>query len=125
MTFSRMSLGAIEGFAGQLGLPLRPARDGSVSFVFAETGTLSLTPSRDGARVLVSLARRPAWLGPELLQAALAGAGVDPGTGRIVYAGLAADDSLVFSLSLDEAECDLPTLDACLHQLAAVHRGLP
>ena len=124
MVFSRISQQAIASFAGQLGLPAVPARDGSYSFVFEQTGTLTLTSSRDGARVLVSLARRPARLDSELLGAALARAGLDDAMGRVLHAGLASDDSIVFSLSLDEAECDLPTLDACLQTLSAHHRGL-
>ncbi len=124
MSLSPTSLRAAEDFARGLGLPLRPARDGSVGFVFAATGTLTLTGSRDGRRVLVSLARRPPRPDPDLLGRALARAGLDPATGRLVHAGLAADGSLVFSLGLDEGECDRPTLDGCLEQLAAAHHGL-
>jgi type III secretion system chaperone SycN len=121
MPFSRSALQVVEAFAAGLGLPPRPARDGSFTFAFERLGQLTLTPAQDASRVLVSLARRPARLDAALMQRALARAGFDPTSGRVVHAGLAADDSLVYAASLDEAELDLPTIDGCLQQLAALH----
>lgn len=121
MSFGRASLGVVEGFAAQLGLPLRPARDGSVSFAFATTGTLSLTPSADGSRILVGLARPLRAPDSGRLERALACAGLQPATGRVVRAGLSGDDSLHLVLELPEAAFDLPALDVCLQELGALH----
>lgn len=109
----------VEAFAGSLGLPAVPARDGSYSFAFARSGLLTLTAAPDG-RTLVSLARQPARPGRDTEARALAAARPDPTTGRFLHAGLAADGSLVFVLALEPAEFDLPALDACLQQLVAV-----
>ena len=42
------SLRAAGDFAAQMGLPVRPARDGSLSFAFAQAGTLTLTAGEGG-----------------------------------------------------------------------------
>lgn len=114
----------VESFAGQLGLPLRPAADGSFTFVFAETGRLSVTASRDGRRVFVSLARRPVRMEVGVLSNALTFTGPEPATNRLVQAGLSADDELHLSIGLDEDGLDLPLLDASFQRLIALHGAL-
>lgn len=121
MSFGRASLGVVEVFAAQLGLPVRAARDDSVSFSFATTGTLSITPAPDGSRILVGLARPLRGSDGGRLERALACAGLQPATGRLVRAGLSGDDTLHLVLELPEAAFELPTLDACLQELAALH----
>ena len=115
MGFSPGDLDTIASFAADLGLPARPARDGSFSFVFADSGTLALTPSDDGPHV--SLSRRPDRVDARMLRAALGQAGRDPAHGRIVHVGLASDDSLLMSIRLDPNELSLPVLDDCLQRL--------
>lgn len=121
---SQRSLRVVESFAGQLGLPARAAADGSFTFVFASTGTLSVTGSRDGHRVFVSLARKPARVEAGLLARALSLAGPEPATNRLVQAGLSADESLHLSVGLDDDALDLPALDEAFQGLVALHAAL-
>lgn len=113
----------IEAFAASLGLPATPARDGSYSFIFANSGVMSLTPAPDG-RTLVSLAQQPARPGRETEARVLAAARRDPATNHFLHTALAADGSLVFAFALEPAEFDLQSLDACLQQLIAVQEAL-
>jgi type III secretion system chaperone SycN len=124
MPFERAGLRAIEAFAGQFGLAARAARDGSFTFVFAASGTLTLTPSQDGDRAIVSLARHPGRVDSALMRRALSQVGVDPTTNRLVHAGLGADDSILFSIGLEQAELSIPVLDECFQQLAALHSAI-
>lgn len=119
------SLRSAGDFAAQMGLPLRPARDGSVSFVFAQAGTLTLTAGQDGQELHVSLLRRPARCGPDLLRAALSGAGLDAATGRLVQVGLAADEALIVSVRLAADDVSLQAIEACLELLRRCHDALP
>jgi type III secretion system chaperone SycN len=123
-SFSIHALRSVEAFAASLGLPARPARDGSFTFVFERSGTLSLTPAEDGAQALVSLARRPARSDSNLERRALARAGLDPATNRYLHAGLAGDGSVVFAIGIDDTALDLPTLESCLRELNAAHDAI-
>jgi type III secretion system chaperone SycN len=123
-SFSVGALRAIETFAASLGLPVRPARDGSFSFVFDRSGTLSLTPSNDGARTLVSLARVPPRHDLTVERRALDRAGLNPTTNQFLHAGLAADGSLVFAVSVEDGDISLPALESCFEQLTAAHDAI-
>src|SRR5437588_289428 len=122
--FSAMTVQTVEAFAESLGLSAVPASDGSFNFIFARSGTLSLTPSADGRRILVSLARMP-----HLTHAAneirlLERAGLDSTTSTFVHAGLAPDGSHVLAIEIDELRFDLPTLETSLKTLIAHHDEL-
>lgn len=119
------SLSTAGDFAAQMGLPLRPARDGSVSFVFAQSGTLTLTAGPDGEDLHVSLTRRPAQIDADLMRSALAGAGLDPSSGRLVQAGLSADEALILSVRLAPGEVSLQAVEGCLDLLRRRHDALP
>lgn len=121
MSFSRLSQPALEAFAAHLGLPLRPAADGSVSFAFARSGTLSLTPSRDGGRILMSLARDGLHLDEARERRLLGLSGFDAAFDRAVHVGITRGGSVVFALALDDEEVSLPVLDACLRHLMDLH----
>lgn len=124
MPFERASAQAIEAFGAQFGLSPRPARDGSYTFVFAASGTLTLTPSQDGQRTLVSLARDPGRVDAALMRRVLSQAGVDPTTNRFLHAGLGADDSVLFAISLEQPDLSIPVLEACFQQLSGLHGAL-
>jgi type III secretion system chaperone SycN len=117
MAFTPQITQAIEGFAANLGVPARPARDGSYSFRFERSGTLTLTASEDGARALLSLATAPLRVSEDLEWRILSLAGPDVTTGRFLSAGLARDGSAMFAVGVDEEEMSLPALETCLQQL--------
>jgi type III secretion system chaperone SycN len=121
MSFSNSTASTIEAFAAALAVPLSPGPDGSVSFVFERSGTLSFTPSTDRRRVLISLAANAAGSTADMAHRALERAGLDPTTNLFVHAGLAADGSIVFAMSLEEEQLDQPVIENCLQRLIAQH----
>lgn len=123
--FAGESLRAAEDFAAQMGLPCRPARDGSVSFVFAQTGTLTLTPGEDGEAMHVSLMRRPARVDPETARSALAAAGLDASSGHLIHVGLTSDEDLIFSVRLARGEVSPQAIESALDLLRQRHDILP
>ncbi len=123
--FSSRASGVIGDFAASLGLALsQPARDGSYSFAFQQSGLLTFTPSTDGRRVLMSLARRPTRMDEAMEQRAVAAAGYDATAGRMLHTGLAPDGSLLAILDLDDQELDLPTIESAFRTLNARHPAL-
>ena len=107
----------IESFAASMGLPARPAADGSYSFVFSRSGALSLTGSEDGERLLVSLARDPLRPDADLEWRLFSRAGFDLATQRFLHSGMSSDGSLFHVMELAEDDVDLPSLDAALRRL--------
>lgn len=116
MAFSPQALQTIEGFAANLGLPAMPSADGSYSFAFENSGTLTLTSAQDGERTLLSLFMRPHRLDWTVEQKIMSLAGPDITTNRFLSAGLLSD-GVMFAVSVDDAEMSLPTLETCMQQL--------
>ena len=124
MAFSNQALQAIEAFAGSLGVPLTPAPDGSYSFVFERSGTLTLTSASDGERTLVSLAVRPHRLDQEIEARLLALAGPDMTTERFLSTGLTRHGEAMFVVSIDDGEISLPVLETCMQQIFAARAAI-
>jgi hypothetical protein len=124
MSFSYAARQTVEAFAAGMGLPAEPARDGSYNFVFARSGTLSLSPTRDGKRVLISLSAQPRSADQAIQRRAFAMAGRDVTTNVFLQCGLARDGSIVFAVALDDGALNEQTLDASISHLKAAHEGL-
>ena len=124
MAFSTQALQALEGFAASLRLPLSAAADGSYSFVFERSGTLTLTSAEDGQRTLLSLAARPHRLDEEIEQRLLALAGPDITSERFLSTGLTRDGEAMFVVGINDSEIDLPTLERCMQQLFAARAAI-
>jgi type III secretion system chaperone SycN len=114
----------IESFAASMGLPARAAADGSFSFVFSRSGTLSLTSSEEGDRLLVSLARDPVRSDSDLEWRLLLQAGLDPATQTFLHSGMSPDGGLFHVMEFAEDDVDLPALDAVLRRLMEAHEEL-
>jgi len=115
--FSTMARIVVERFAENLGITARMAPDHSYGFVLDRSGTLSLTPSDDGKRIIVSLARLPNRSDIALQLQFLGLAGVQSGTGTLVHAGIAPDETMVLATNLDEDRFDVQSLDQTLARL--------
>lgn len=124
VAFSSQALQAIEALAGSLGLPANPAADGSYSFVFQRSGTLTLTSAADGRRTLVSLAAQPYRLDEELERRLLELAGPDITTDRFLSTGITRKGEAMFAISVDDTEISLPTLETCMQQLFAARAAM-
>lgn len=115
---------ALESLAASLGLPLVPAADGSYSFVFQRSGTLTLTSAADGQRTLVSLSARPTRLDEEIEQRLLEMAGPEITTDRFLSTGLTRDGQVMFVVGIHDSEISLPTLETCMQQLFAARAAI-
>ena len=121
--FSHRAIGVIDSFVANLQLPQSEAAvDGSYSFAIDNVGFLSLTPSEDGERIIISLKRladrQPST--DELL-GFLKRAQFDPVIRRPVTAGMASDGGLVLAASFDDGTLDLPTIEGCIDRLGELH----
>lgn len=107
-----------------MGLSAHPAVDGSYSFVFERSGTLTLTSARDGERTVISLLTGLVRLDREVEEQLFSIAGPDITTGRFLSAGLTRDGDALFAVSADDAEMDVPTLEVCMQQLFAARAAV-
>jgi type III secretion system chaperone SycN len=123
LQFSPRARTTVEGFSESLALPAIPARDGSYSFEFQRSGTLTITSATDG-RAIVSLARRPERIDGALLKRFFLAAGIDATTNLALHAGLSKDGSLIYSVDFAVDDFTVPALHACLHNLIAAHDAL-
>jgi type III secretion system chaperone SycN len=124
MSFSAPVSRTIEAFAAQLGLPTSPAADGSHTFVFNRSGSLTFTAA-EPRRVVISLSRRIDVMNETVERRILSLAGPDVNGRHFVHAGTTRDGSAVFAISLDEGRVDLPAIEVCLQQLLAAQSALP
>jgi len=122
--FSTAAQRTVEDFATNVGLTATPAPDGSYGFELSRSGTLSLTPSDSGDRVIVSLARVPHRSDISIERRLLELAGLDPTTNTFVHSGLAEDGNIVLSIDVGEGLFDLATLDAVLQRLIELHASI-
>ncbi|WAJ30494.1 hypothetical protein [Antarcticirhabdus aurantiaca] len=124
MAISSRAIQTINAFAASMGVEAAPAADGSYSFVFQRSGTLTLTAASEPGRVLVSLAARPQQLDERLEGELIQLAGPDPSTGRLLSVGVGRGGHVIFAVGLDDDEMDLPAIETCLRQLMAARAVL-
>lgn len=115
---------AVEAFASMIGLEARPARDGSVSFLFRQLGTLSVTPTSDSDRILMSFDWMPSRTSADLQWRLFARAGADPTTGEAIHTGMAPDGSFICALSVEAGRLDLPSFDERLRTLISMREDI-
>ena len=118
MPFASGDRHIIETFAADAGLPARPARDGSFSFVIDGAATLTFTPAQpDG--VALSLSWKPSRLDGPTLRRALGIAGYAPDLGAVVQAGAGANEDLILAVRFAENGLSPSAIDACIRDLFA------
>lgn len=115
---------AVDAFASMIGLEARPARDGSVSFLFRQLGTLSVTPTSDSARVVMSFDWTPSRTSADMQWRLLSRAGADPTTGESIHTGMAPDGSFICALSVETGRLDLPSFDERLRTLMSMREEI-
>ena len=114
---------SVEAFAASMGLPATPAGDGSYSFRFRRSGTVTITPAANGSRAMFSLAWSPSRADRASERLLLELAGPDPSSGRFIQSGMATDGSFVCAVAIDDNEMDLPVLDQWLRRLMEIRDG--
>ena len=75
--------------------------------------------------MVVSLSRRPDRVDAGTIRSALARAGFDAASGRVVQAVLTSGDDLIFSTRVARQELSLPVLEACLQRLRDLQHASP
>jgi hypothetical protein len=111
-------------FAERLGVPFRPAADGSVSFRFERSGTLTATPSDDGRSVVLSLAHRPDRPAEQAEWTLLNSAGHDTMLNRFVHAGLDRDGGYHWAVIIANDELSEQLVERCLERLIDIRRAV-
>lgn len=120
--FSDQSFAVVGEFSRNLGLgDVRPVEDGSVSFEFEQAGTFSITPARDGNRILLSLAQNRGRLLAENLWEFFSLSGWDPVIGAPVNAGMSSKGDVVLVVSLDVGGQTLQMIELALDRLIELH----
>ncbi|MEM8837313.1 MAG: CesT family type III secretion system chaperone, partial [Pseudomonadota bacterium] len=123
--FSQRAEGVIADFGASIDMPGLPrSPDGSYTIAFQRAGVMSLTPSQDGKRTIVSLTRKPAH--PPLaedLKRLFDVAQLDPVTRFPVSAGLSADNAFILAMSVDDADFTLQSLEAAIDRLIQLFEG--
>ena len=121
--FSGRALKTIEDFTANIEMQgISPASDGSFTFAFEHAGIMSLTPSTDGKRAILSLKQMPQRQQlAEDLKAFFKLAQFDPITQKPITTGMASDGGLILAASIDENDFNLPTVETCLDRLIELH----
>ena len=107
-----------------LGLPVQAAVDNSFGFAFERSGLLTMTPSDDGERLIVSLAREQSRYDVDFEMRVLESAGFDPSTQSFLHTGLSNEGSVVVAVEIDENSADLPAIDSAVRRLIETHEAL-
>ncbi|MGV6871589.1 CesT family type III secretion system chaperone [Pseudochelatococcus sp. B33] len=124
VSFTNASLHAIESFAERAGIVAIPARDGTFSFTFERSGTLSFVPTDDSEQLIIFMKRTPRYPDPDRELKALKLAGDDRSTRRTLHAGVTAEGAIVLSFVLDNSDIDVPTVLACIDRLISAQDEL-
>jgi hypothetical protein len=119
--FSTMARRVIESFAANIGLQANAAPDHSYGFEFARSGKLSIMPSEDGKRIIISLARAPVRPDISMQMRLLTFAGLDSASGAMIHAGIALNGMFVLAIDIEEERFDSQTLNDCLLKLMKLH----
>jgi len=116
----------IEDFANSMQMKnrLEPAADGSFTFEFEQSGTLSLLPSQDDRHIFVALGRPPCSSDGTYLEKFLKSAGVDEDENQPLHAGISPNGQFYYVTVLPVQQFDLPGLESCLNRLIWVHDEL-
>lgn len=124
--FSPQARQTIEAFAASMGFASMPspASDGSYTFVFEHSGTLSLLAGRDRRHVIMALGRRPFIADESYVRRFLAGASLEATTAGPLHAGMTSDGQFYYATQISSDHFDLPTLEYNLNQLDAAHEAV-
>lgn len=120
--FSDRNLEVIQAFCCGMQMPMASlSADGSITFDIETLGTLSLTPSRDGKRALISLKRRLQFPQIEDLKRFMTLPQWNPYLALPISAGMSADGGLLLVAAMDEPSVTLQTLEQCVAELIKLH----
>lgn len=115
--FSAATQRVIEAFAASMDITGELTPDNTYGFEFADSGTLSLVPSQDGARIVVCLAPPPYRMDPNSHLRFLELTGFAPAIGTMVHAALGQNGDFVLAASIDESEFTVQLLDQTVSTL--------
>jgi hypothetical protein len=117
-TFSTMARRVIESFAAGMSVPAQAAADHSYGFEFARSGKLSIILSREGARVIISLARSSDRADITTQMRLLSLSGFDSISGAMIHAGISSTGAFILALDIEEDHFDVQVLNDSLVNLA-------
>lgn len=121
--FSSQAQQTIAAFAESMmmnGVP-RPAADGSYTFLFEKSGTLTLIPASDGRNVILAVGRRPAIDDVSTMRVFFGNAGLEVTSTGPLHAGIAPNGDYYYAVVIPNGRFNLPTLETALNECFAAH----
>ncbi|WP_068310228.1 CesT family type III secretion system chaperone [Polycladidibacter hongkongensis] len=115
--FSSSILSILHSFADTVGVPFEPAADGSVSYSFSESGTISFTPARNGDALVISRSRTLQTQERTDLTALASQSAYVAELQSDLFVGLTPQGDVYFSTVLFAQEISLPKVEAAIDQL--------
>ena len=95
--------------------------DGSYTFLFESSGTVSLLPTPDGRNVMVAVGRQPIVDDEAAMLRLFMNAGLEVLTVGALHAGIAPNGDYYLATIIPNHRFDLPTLETTLNECFAVH----
>lgn len=125
VAFSQQTVRTIDEFAASMHIVAHPAVDGSYSFVFERSGTLTFTSTPSGDTTLLSLHVPLPVLNEDMELLLIRLAGPEISTGRFLSAGVCRDGGAMLAVKIADEEMSLPQIETCLQQLLAARAAIP
>lgn len=117
MAFSNQVVRTIDEFAASMNIVARPAADGSYSFAFQHSGTLTFTSAAAGDATLLSLHVSTSFLNEETEMRLMQLAGPERSTNRFLSVGVTSSGAAMLVVKIGDPEMNLPQIETCLQQL--------
>lgn len=125
VAFSRQAISTIDEFAASMSIVARPAVDGSYSFAFQRSGTLTFTSTPTGETVLLSLHVSVPFINDETELRLMQLAGPERSTNRVLSVGTTRNGGAMLVVKIGDQEMNLPQIETCLQQLLAARSAFP
>ncbi|MGQ3214495.1 MAG: hypothetical protein ACT6U0_14155 [Shinella sp.] len=124
MAFSNQVVRTIDAFAASMNIAARAAADGSYSFAFQHSGTLTFTSTPAGDATLLSLHVSTSFLNEEAEFRLMQLAGPERSSGRFLSVGVTSDGGAMLVVKIGEQDMNLPQIETCLQQLLAARAAI-
>lgn len=124
MAFSNQVVRTIDEFAASMSIVARPAADGSYSFAFQHSGTLTFTSTAAGDATLLSLLVSTSFLNEATELRLIQLAGPERSTNRFLSVGMTSSGAAILVVKIGEQEMNLPQIETCLQQLLTARSAI-
>lgn len=124
VALSRQAIGGIDEFAASMNIVARPAADGSYSFVFQHSGTLTFTATSADDMTLLSLHVPLPFINEDMELRLMQLAGPERSTNRFLSVGITRNGEAMLVVKIGDQEMNQPQIETCLQQLFAARDAI-